>query len=319
MEAAAVSTMEHEPEPAAPCLRPQAVAPAPLALLEGKQADLFREIDTQLSNLSRAAAAFGDRPKRIDIQTIERAPSIVPALMEIPEIELPGPDGVLSLHVPRGGRGLRAAMIAGAVVATLGLAWIGASNLARLFERPAELTGKAAVDAVVERIISAESSDGADAKNKRSTAAGYGQFLDETWLRMIRVYRPDLAKGRSKDETLELRREATIAREMTRRFAERNAAMLTRRGLPVTAGTIYLAHFAGGAGAVAVLSAPADADAALVMANADATGRTKRDQIVKANPFLERFTVADLKRWADRKMRGPGLHLTELLAADVKK
>jgi len=39
------------------------------------------------------------------------------------------------------------------------------------------------------------------------------------------------------------------------------------------------------------------------MAGADATGRTKREKLVKANPFLERFTVADLKSWADRKMR----------------
>ena len=46
-----------------------------------------------------------------------------------------------------------------------------------------------------------------------------------------------------------------------------------------------------------------EADAASVMASADATGRTKREKLVKANPFLERFTVADLKTWADRKMR----------------
>jgi hypothetical protein len=43
-------------------------------------------------------------------------------------------------------------------------------------------------------------------------------------------------------------------------------------------------------------------DAATTMANADATGRSTRDKIVYANPFLERFTVADLKSWAQRKM-----------------
>jgi len=68
-----------------------------------------------------------------------------------------------------------------------------------------------------------------------------------------------------------------------------------------------LAHFAGGAGAVAILSAMENADAALIMATADATGRTKREALVKANPFLERFTVADLRNWADRKMRASGL------------
>jgi hypothetical protein len=50
-----------------------------------------------------------------------------------------------------------------------------------------------------------------------------------------------------------------------------------------------------------------NADAALIMATADATGRTKREKLVRANPFLERFTVADLRNWADRKMRAPGL------------
>ena len=55
------------------------------------------------------------------------------------------------------------------------------------------------------------------------------------------------------------------------------------------------------------------------MAYADTTGRTKRDRIVKANPFLDHFSVADLELWADRKMQGPDLRLTELLAASTKK
>jgi hypothetical protein len=169
-----------------------------------------------------------------------------------------------------------------------------------------EVTAGPAIDTVVERIIGAESGGDPNAKNKRSSATGLGQFLDETWLDMIRAHRPDLAKGRSQAEILELRRDAKVAREITARFTERNAEMLRKRGLPVTPGTLYLAHFAGGAGAVAILSAMENADAALVMATADATGRTKREKIIKANPFLERFTVADLRNWADRKMQVPG-------------
>ena len=76
-----------------------------------------------------------------------------------------------------------------------------------------------------------------------------------------------------------------------------------KRGLPVTPGSLYLAHFAGSAGAVAILTAEQEADAATVMARADATRRTAREKLVKLNPFLERLTVADLKLWADRKMR----------------
>jgi hypothetical protein len=187
-----------------------------------------------------------------------------------------------------------------------------------LHHTEAEGTDRRSLDALVDRIIGVESKGDANAKNKRSSATGLGQFLNETWLDMIRAYRPELARGRSQDEILELRLDATLSREITARFAERNAAILKRRGLPVTATTVYLAHFAGAAGAVAIISAPEDADAALVMAKADATGRTKRDKIIKSNPFLEHFTVADLKSWADRKISQPGTHVPEVLAGDPK-
>jgi hypothetical protein len=159
------------------------------------------------------------------------------------------------------------------------------------------------IDTVVDQIIKVESNGEPNAKNKRSSATGLGQFLDETWLFLIRTHRPDLARERTEAEVLDLRRDPSVAREITARFTERNANVLKRRGLPVTPGTLYLAHFAGAAGAVAVLSALEEADAASIMASADATGRTKREKLVKANPFLEHFTVADLKSWADRKMR----------------
>src|SRR5215475_1748561 len=183
-------------------------------------------------------------------------------------------------------------------------AWLGASASYWAPEpQREEPSAVASIHAIVEQIIRAESNGDPSAKNRRSTATGLGQFLDETWLDMIRLHRPDLAKARSKEEILELRRDAKIAREITVRFAEQNADVLKRRGLPVTAGTLYLAHFAGAAGAVAILSAIENADAALVMAAADTTGRTKREKIVKANPFLDRFTVADLRNWAYRKMQ----------------
>ena len=159
------------------------------------------------------------------------------------------------------------------------------------------------IDTVVDQIIKVESGGDPNLKNKRSSATGLGQFLDETWLFLIRTHRPDLARERTEAEVLDLRRDPSVAREITARFTERNANVLKRRGLPVTPGTLYLAHFAGAAGAVAVLSALEEADAASIMASADATGRTKREKLVKANPFLEHFTVADLKSWADRKMR----------------
>ena len=106
------------------------------------------------------------------------------------------------------------------------LAWLGAST-SYLPPDPQreEPTAASTVDAVVERIIDVESGGDPNAKNKRSSATGLGQFLDETWLDMIRAHRPDLAKARSQAEILELRRDAKIAREITARFTERNAGM----------------------------------------------------------------------------------------------
>jgi hypothetical protein len=191
-----------------------------------------------------------------------------------------------------------------AVIAVLGSAWLGGTQLVRwALERPA-LTGAAAVQAVVERIIAVESGGDPNAKNRRSSATGAGQFLDATWLEMIRTHRPDLAQGRGEKQVLELRRQPELAREITTRWVERNAAMLSKRGLPVTPGTLYLTYFAGPAGAVAILSVAEHADAAALMASADVTGRTTREKLVNANPFLGTFTVGDLKSWADRKMRG---------------
>jgi hypothetical protein len=196
----------------------------------------------------------------------------------------------------------------GISLSAFGLVWLGGYDAYWPPDSQREAPiARPAIDTVVERIIGVESNGDPNAKNKRSSATGLGQFLDETWLDMIRAHRPDLAKEHSQSEILELRRDAKVAREITARFTERNAEMLRKRGLPVTPGTLYLAHFAGGAGAVAILSAMENADAALVMATADATGRTKREKIIKANPFLERFTVADLRNWADRKMQVPGL------------
>jgi hypothetical protein len=159
------------------------------------------------------------------------------------------------------------------------------------------------ISTVVEQIIKVESNGDFNAKNKRSSATGLGQFVNETWLVLIRTHRPDLAKDRSENEVLELRRNPDIAREMIVRFTERNAWLLSKRGLPVTPGTLYLAHFAGSAGAAAILSAEEKADAATIMAAADATRKTDRAKLVKLNPFLDRLTIADLKLWADRKMR----------------
>jgi transglycosylase-like protein with SLT domain len=279
------------------------------ANLEPAEKNVFREFNKHLLIVAEAAAALADRKTCLEA----RATDVTPP--RIHEIAIPCPNERWASREPPTAFNLQYIVLTSALLIALSLAgW----SLYGYLNQGDEVSGTTAVSALVERIIAVESNGDPNAKNSRSSAVGLAQFLDETWLDLVRAYRPDLARRRSARETLDLRREPKLARELTMRFVERNIAILRQRGLPVTAGTIYLAHFAGGGGAVAILSAPDNSDAALVIASADSTGRTKRDRLIKANPFLEHFTVADLKAWADRKMYGPNLCLVEDLAAETR-
>jgi hypothetical protein len=229
--------------------------------------------------------------------------AVVPGFVMSAEIRPPLPDEMLAapLHLDRAiMRFERTAVI---FVAMLvfgilgGWSYYGFSDAMRTIFRGSDL-----IESAVGKIILAESNGCATAKNELSSATGPGQFIDRTWLRLISSYRPELA-DRPEEEILEMRRDPGLAREMAARLADQNASILRKHGFSVTPGTLYLSHFAGSPSALAILSAPDLADAADVMAEADVTGRLTRNKIVNANPFLEQFTVADLRGWADRKMQ----------------
>ncbi|OCX66560.1 hypothetical protein BFP70_04895 [Thioclava sp. SK-1] len=156
--------------------------------------------------------------------------------------------------------------------------------------------GGGAVPALVNRIIHVESAGKADAKNTRSSATGLGQFIDSTWLRMMRSYRPDLVATLDRTQLLALRTDAALSREMVRHLARENESYLRARDHRVTPGRLYLAHFLGPAGADLALRAPGDSSVLSVLGPA----------VVGANPFLRGKTIAQLRSWADRKMQGAG-------------
>ena len=286
----------------------------PEVTVEIKTNNIVNEIDRRALVSSEATARLIETQAHLTVKTSDAAPR------KIREIAIPIPDRRRRVsRKKRRGRDFRLVVRITALVSAFGLGWITGSNLYSYLDRGDEITDRSTVNAVVERIIAVESDGDPNAKNSRSSATGLGQFLNDTWLELIREYRPDLTRGRSESETLELRRDTKLAREITTRLLERNATMLRQRGLPISAGAVYLAHFAGAAGAVAILSASDSADAASVLAGADATGRTKREQLIKANPFLEHLTAADLKIWADRKMHGLDLHPTEVRTATARQ
>ena len=146
--------------------------------------------------------------------------------------------------------------------------------------------------ALVDSIIGAESGGNADARNPNSSASGLGQFLDATWLSMMAKHRPDIQGSR--DELLALKNDPTLSRAMTEAYAADNGKILTGAGFEASPGNTYLAHFAGPQGAVKVLSADPNAPVSSILGEA----------AVKANPFLQGMTAADLQAWAARKMGG---------------
>jgi hypothetical protein len=217
---------------------------------------------------------------------------------QAPEIRPPGPDEILLRRTCSRRPRFSLEVLTLVIFAGVAAVWVGLAHVYSLLRNDPN------THTVVERIIRVESNGNSNAKNIRSSAAGAGQILNQTWLEMIRKHRQDLVPGRSDNDLLELRGDPALMREIVARMVDGNAAMLKKRGLPVTAGTLYLAHFAGSAGAVALLTNSDDLDAASLLANADSSGRSTREKLVKANPFLATFTVGDLKSWADRKMRG---------------
>jgi murein DD-endopeptidase MepM/ murein hydrolase activator NlpD len=152
------------------------------------------------------------------------------------------------------------------------------------------------VNILVNKIIKVESGGSSTAKNPLSSATGLGQFINSTWLRMMRTYRPDLAGAISEEKQLALRFDPTLSREMTTHLARENKAYLESAGHSVSAGSLYLAHFLGPAGARLVLDSRDESDLQTLLGAS----------VISANKFLTGHDVAWIKNWSSRKMSGPG-------------
>lgn len=150
----------------------------------------------------------------------------------------------------------------------------------------------------VDKVITAESSGIAHARpcdpetgELLSSAYGAGQFIESTWLAMVKKHRPDLA-SRSDKEILDLRGDFALSREMTIKYTEENRTYLIKHGFDPTDAALYLAHFAGKAGAVKLLKAHRDTPVEKILS----------PQAVEANEFLKGQTPATLYAWAGKKM-----------------
>lgn len=162
---------------------------------------------------------------------------------------------------------------------------------------PAPPGGAAANDgSVTGSIISSESGGDPNAKNSRSSASGAGQFIDGTWLDVLKRNRPDLAQGKSDAELLALKNNGPLSAQMTTAYANENATALSQAGLPASPTNIYLAHGFGAAGATKILqSDPNTPMESLVTPD-----------VMTANPQYRGKTAGQVVQMFAGKMSGAG-------------
>lgn len=132
---------------------------------------------------------------------------------------------------------------------------------------------------VLLRMAQIESGLNPNAAASGSSAKGLLQFTDGTWK----------SYGGSADPY-----DPTANADAGARLLRDNAAALRSAGIEPNPGSLYLAHFAGLGGAQKLLSADPAAPAGSVLG----------DAAVRANPFLAKMTVGDVRNWAAGKMGG---------------
>ncbi|SFI60973.1 hypothetical protein [Albimonas pacifica] len=149
------------------------------------------------------------------------------------------------------------------------------------------------------RIVYAESLGRPDAKNPNSTATGPGQFIEETWLGLIKRHRTDLWNRHGRSELLAKRTDPKLAMEMTEALARENRDFLEARGISAAEPDLYLAHFMGAEGAARALAADPSTPVTQVMSPAQIAANAN---ILYGNRRLPAWTVRDLRRWSESKM-----------------
>lgn len=132
---------------------------------------------------------------------------------------------------------------------------------------PAELGARATGTpyAFVAALTEHESGGDAHARAPTSSATGHGQFINDTWLRLMRERGQAYGMGQgpladlSDDDVLELRSDPTWSALMIGEYARENErAMRQRLGRNVREGEVYLGHWLGPEVAANLIKAAAE-------------------------------------------------------------
>ena len=147
----------------------------------------------------------------------------------------------------------------------------------------------------LDRLMLAESGGRDDARNPRSTATGPYQFIESTFLDVVRRHFAQETIALTDPQILTLRTDRVFARRAAEAFSRDNAAALTAEGVAATFPNLRLAFLLGPSAAIRVLQAPPEA----------ALGPLLGAPVLIANPFMAGLTAADLTARAARDLSLP--------------
>jgi hypothetical protein len=159
---------------------------------------------------------------------------------------------------------------------------------------------------ILDYISGRESGGNYSARNPSSSAGGKFQFIDSTWVNVVRRARPDLS-GLSDKELVALKtRNDDLGKQVQEDAAQYHLKtdilpVLEKNGIEPDQKSIYLSWFAGPQGAVKILKSDPNTPISDVMG----------EDAVKANSSIKLgdktfkdFTVADVQSWAGQAKGG---------------
>lgn len=162
-------------------------------------------------------------------------------------------------------------------------------------DRGARLVASMTIEVFLDRLMIAESGGRDAAKNPLSTALGPFQFINATFLDLVRRYFGEETAGLSVPQVLALRTDRAFSRRVAQIYTAENARHLAAGDAVVTYPSLRLAFLLGPSGALRVLQAPPETRIAQLVGPG----------VMKANPFLHGLTASGLIARAARDLKLP--------------
>jgi hypothetical protein len=159
---------------------------------------------------------------------------------------------------------------------------------------------------ILDYIGGRESGGNYSARNPSSSAGGKYQFIDSTWVNVVRRARPDLANLSDREIVALKTRNDDLGKQVQEQAAQYHlkadiVPVLEKNGIEPDQKSIYLSWFAGPQGAVKILKSDPNTPISDVMG----------EDAIKANANIKLgdktfkdFTVADVQNWAGQNKDG---------------